>query len=271
MIGRSAVPAEYRRWNKEWGAPFGFRVPGSLEHHHRLTDADPARYGPFGFQQTSFTRIVEYPWAFHTADLRPGLRVVDVGGWLSGFQVVLAKAGCSVVNVDPSEPADQRWTPDHRAAGADTHAETHRRFTALFEVDVPLVRKRLQDAELAPGSVDRIFALSVLEHVGQAEARDMLETMASALAPGGLALLTIDLFLDLRPFGLLTRNYWGTNLDVRALLEGLGLELVAGDPAELLGFPEFDPRRVVDRVGEYNLSPLYPVMSQLVALRKPAP
>ncbi len=268
MIGRSELPPEYRAWNKKWGAPFGYHVDRALAYEHRFTDEDPARYGPFGFYQTSLTRVYEYPWAFHIAELEPGMRVMDVGGWLSGFQIALADAGCQVINVDPSDPQDTRWTTSHRENEAQTAREQHSRFISLFGAEVTLVEKTLQEAELEAGTFDRIFALSVLEHVSQQEAGSMLEAMGRLLAPGGRAVLSVDLFFDLPPFGPFERNFWGTNLDVCQLVKESGLEMVHGDPAELHGFGEFDPQQIVGDIGTYNLSLLYPVASQLLVLQK---
>lgn len=270
MIGRSELPQRYRAWNKEWGAPFGYHVDRGLEHKHRLTDENPARYGPFGFYQTSLTRVFEYPWAFHAAEVSPGMRVIDVGGWLSGFQIVLAKAGCVVTNVDPSDPQDTRWTTSHLENEAATAREQHARYISLFDADVTLVEDKLQDASLEAGTFDRIFAISVLEHVSQQEAGSVLAAMRRLLRPGGRAVLSIDLFFDLAPFGPFERNFWGTNLDVRQLIEESGLRLVHGDPAELHGYPEFDPARIVQNISTYNLSPVYPVVSQLIVLETPA-
>lgn len=268
MIGRSELPPEYRAWNKRWGAPFGYHVDRGLEHKHRLADDDPARYGPFGFFQTSLTRVYEYPWAFHVADVQPGMRVIDVGGWLSGFQIVLADAGCHVTNVDPSDPQDTRWTTSHLPNQPKTAHEQHSKYISLFDADVTLVEKTLQEAELEAGTYDRIFAISVLEHVSQQEAGSVLDAMRVLLAPGGRAVLSIDLFFDIPPFGPFDRNYWGTNLDVCQLVKESGLEMVYGDPAELHGFPEFDPDKIVRNIGDYNLSLLYPVVSQLLVLEK---
>lgn len=268
MIASNESPPEYSAWNERWGAPLGLRVERPLEILYRFADHDPRRYGPFGFQHNSLTRLFEYPWAFHTAELRPGMRVIDVGGWLSGFQVVLADAGCEVFNVDPLVPEDTRWNSEYGPKQSGSARELHAKFLSLFDADVTLVERRLQDTELEPGTFDRIFAISVIEHVDQQEASEMVAAMRRLLAPGGRALLSIDLFFDLPPFGVLERNYWGTNIDVCSLVENSGMEMVYGDPAELLGFPEFDPERVAANADSYNLSVLYPVVSQLVVLRK---
>jgi SAM-dependent methyltransferase len=266
MIGRRDLPQEYLEWNERWGAPGGYRHGGGPQA--QLADPDPARFGPFAFQLTSQTREFEYPWVYHAAAIKPGLRVLDVGAGLSGLQFVLGREGCEVVNVDPSaaEAPSEGWQV---RAGWWLTPDRHQALNQAFDTDVTLVPRRIQDSGLAPGSFDRVLCVSVLEHVGQQEARSMLESMIDLLAPGGLCVLTVDLFLDLKPFGILDRNEWGTNLDLGRLLGGLSVERDQGDPRELLGFPEFDYDAVVAQVDDYLLGG-YPCVAQALVLRKPA-
>jgi SAM-dependent methyltransferase len=267
MIASSRIPDAYRAWNKRWGAPFGFNVEMSLDPRWRFVDDDPSRYGPFGFQHKSMSRMYDHPWAYHIAGLRPGLRVIDLGGRLSGFQVTLADAGCEVFTVDPSAPEDVRLAaePSH---GATTAREQHARFLSLFGAEGTLVERPLPDAGLEPGTFDRIFAIAVLEDLDDQEVGEVVDAMRRLLAPGGRALLSIGLFLDLPPFGRLERTYWGTSIDVCSLVKHSGMEMVHGNPAELYGFPDFDPQRVIAGIDSYHLSVLYPVLSQQLVLRK---
>jgi 2-polyprenyl-3-methyl-5-hydroxy-6-metoxy-1,4-benzoquinol methylase len=280
VIGRKQLPARFEEWNEEWGAPYGylgnreFRAGRTLdgvlhEASQNRATRDPASpdLGPFGFQSNSSTRIYEYPWAFFTAELKPGMRVLDLGGGISGFQFVLAKHGCAVTNVDPTARADcNSWSdPGFVSLSPERHATLN----GVFGTDVRLVADRVQDADLEPGSFDRVFCLSVLEHAEPDEAGEILASVARLLRPAGRLLLTVDLFLDLLPFGVLTRNRWGINHDVGALVTGSGLRLVHGDPRELLGTPEFDAGRVVRLLPELLISAAYPVMTQTLALDKP--
>ncbi|MGW0520089.1 class I SAM-dependent methyltransferase [Crossiella sp. NPDC003009] len=269
MIGRKDLPAEYLAWNKRWGAPFGHGPARELSLRERFAHPDRASLGPFAFQHPSLTRCFEYPWAFDTAQPEPGMRVVEVGGGLAGFQFVLAESGCAVTTVDPAatEGTSQWNGPTYQVSWALT-PETHQQLNTTFGTEVRLIGDRLQDCALPDGTFDRVFCLSVLEHVPAKEARGMLERAVALLRPGGLLILTVDLFLDVRPFGVLTGNSWGGNLDLHELLTGLGADLVAGDKRELLGFPEFDFDRVVRLIPELLIG-AYPVLSQALALRRP--
>lgn len=269
MIGRRALPEEYRKWNAYWGAPYGREPAQELEVIDRIKSieqVDALAFGPFAFQLTSDTRVFEYPWAYHTMEPRPGLRVLDIGAGLSGLQFVLAMEGCEVTNVDPSAKSGE-WGSLSAAMWGLTPAN-HQRLNKAFGVDVRLIAETVQDADLPAGSFDRALCLSVLEHVDQDEARAILERVAELLAPGGLCLLTVDLFFDVRPFGVLPANSYGGNIDLYRAVSGLGLDLVQGDPRELLGFPEFDRDRVVELVPDLFISPRYPCASQTLVLRK---
>jgi SAM-dependent methyltransferase len=265
VIGRQPLPDEYVAWNSRWGVPFGLPAAAGVRLSQRL--AEPRReYGPFAFQMYSGTRSFEYPWAYFAAAAGPGARVLDVGGGTSGLQFVLAQEGCEVVNVDPSVAESDGWP----MAPWELSQDLYERLNRVFGTGVRLVQKRLQDAELAEGSFDRVVCLSVLEHIEADAARDVVEHAVRLLAPGGLLVATIDLFFDLRPFGVLDRNGYGTNLDVCRLIDGVGAELVQGDPRELYGFPEFDRDRLVDLLPELYMAPKYPCVAQALVLRKPA-
>src|SRR6267378_5483082 len=116
MIARRGISPLHRQWNSTWGAPFGrrgFRLSRRNARVARLLDhtmfaAIPSLRGPFGFQGNNTIRMIEYPWAFHVTPIRPGLKVMDLGGGLSGFQFVLDRCGCEVINVDPGMDARGR-------------------------------------------------------------------------------------------------------------------------------------------------------------------
>ena len=99
MIATKVLPSQFWDWNNKWGAPFGRRQRGfgsrlrrTLLGRRDLPIWMEARWrGPFGWQPNNSIRVFEYPWAYHVIHHRGrGLRVLEVGGGLSGLQFVLA-------------------------------------------------------------------------------------------------------------------------------------------------------------------------------------
>jgi SAM-dependent methyltransferase len=266
VIGRRSLPGRYVEFNQKWGAPDGCRAARDTPLQRRL-DEPRVEYGPFAYQIASGTRAFEYPWTFFAADTSPGCRVLDVGGGVSGLQFVFALEGCRVVNVDPFHDGSAGWPAG--SARYVIRPEAHDRLNEVFGTDVELVRKPIQDVDPALGPFDRVVCVSVLEHLGQTDAEEAAGHIGRLLAPGGLFVTTVDLFLDLLPFGVLSSNFFGTNLDMAKFVAGSGLELVDGDPRELLGFAEFDRDRIVAQLDDVLVAPKYPVVSQAVVLRKP--
>jgi 2-polyprenyl-3-methyl-5-hydroxy-6-metoxy-1,4-benzoquinol methylase len=275
MIGRRELPSEYQDWNRKWGAPYGYlsnkqampwmhqyeNIARAMQDLSQLTGPD---YGPFALQPVSQTRIFEYPWAFFSAKLKRGLRVLDIGGGIGGMQFVLDMEGCDVVNADPTaRPGFAQLNQGY----VQLSPELHQKVNAAFGTSVEMIAERLQEAKLAPTSFDRVFCISVLEHLDATEATEVLRAAAALLKPDGLALVTVDLFLDLKPFGVLETNIWGRNQNVWELVQAADLELAEGDPRELLGYPEFDRDHVVRSLPELLIAD-YPVMTQTAVLRK---
>ena len=262
MLARSSLPDEFREWNRRWGAPFGnssraariacSRVPGLAKRFPKLR-------GPFAFQENNETRIYEFPWAFFAAPLERGMHVVEIGGSLSGFQFVLAKSGARVTNVDPGESAS--------GVGWPCTPASIRRLNRAFGTDVQLANCTLEEAQLADASVDRVFSISTIEHIPEQELPGLADDIRRILKPGGHVVLTIDLFLDLAPFTRRTENRFGWNIDVKAFVERLGMEMVVGDERELNGYPSFDSEYVLSELSEL-LYGSYPACAQLLVLRK---
>ena len=101
MLAPASLPELYQQWNVANGAPFGrpIRKRHLLDHFLPAKSSEELR-GPFSIQLNNTTRGFEYPWAFYSAEISPGMNVLDLGGGLSGFQFALDKSGCDVVNVE---------------------------------------------------------------------------------------------------------------------------------------------------------------------------
>jgi len=270
MLARRELPMEYDRWNRTWGAPFGrhqfasqmLKRAGTATRDSVLGSATMRRArGPFAFQWNTVTRTYEYPWAYsQVADLGPS-RILEIGGALSGLQFVLAKDGHDVHNVDPFH------NYGNGAYGPDPVAE-HASLNRAFGTDVRLHRSSLPAADLT-GSFSAIISISTLEHLTADEVRATLTAVKQLLAPGGVLVLTIDLFLNLVPFCHRATNAWGHNLSVAWIEEFLGYSMVAGDRRELYGYAEFSSDAILSRLEEFAMNFDFPQMAQLVAFRAP--
>jgi len=183
--------------------------------------------------------------------------VLEVGGGLSGLQFVLAAEGDRVLNVEPGQDA----------LGWNYHADVHQHLCRSFNAPVELFTKKIDALTAPPHSFDVILSVSALEHFSDADLAMLANAIKRLLKPDGVVVMTIDLFLDLRPFSEREDNGWGRNIDVKQLLDMSGLMLGDGNPAELFGFPEFKSAQIMSNLATYLVGEQYPVLSQCVVAR----
>lgn len=269
MIAPKTLPPAYEAWNARHNAPFGARWWLSLCQRRGGSHMFNRRFklpvflmrsvGEFGFQANNTIRTFEYPWCYDVAKCSPGMNVIDVGAGASGLPFVLAQEGVNVTAVDP--------LPE--VPGADQWVFTQRDYAKLnraFGNKVRYIPKFLEDAALTAAGFDRVFCISVIEHVPPSVVPPLMAEIKRLLKPGGLFVTTIDLFSDVAPFTSKKENAWGTNMDVRWLVECSGLSLVFGKRDELFGFPEFDADKIRARFPEFLHGGV--AMSQCIVLRK---
>jgi hypothetical protein len=262
MIARRELPASYKAFNRRWHAPFGVPEGRRARLLGTRSKAGIRLRGPFAWQPNNTTREFEFPWAYEQVmGLGRGLTVVEIGGGMSGLQFVLAHEGQRMINVDPGLKA--------RGRGWELDANLHRRLQEVFAAPVDLRPTTIATAGLDDASVDVVLSVSTIEHFTSEDLVELGVHVCRALRPGGHAVLSIDLFLDLQPFTSRKRNEWGTNIDVRALLERSGLELVVGEPSELCGFDSFDAQAVQSRLMKFTTGSGGSLVQCLVA-RAPA-
>ena len=268
MIARRAIPNYYKEWNRRWGAPFGrflYRWTRDLPRGQRVLDRIlflpiPFLCGPFAFQPNNTNREVEYPWAFYATPISRGMEILEIGGGLSGFQFVLSMCGCNVTNVDPGlESSGGGWFVDKK---------TINKLNRAFHTNVILYNCSLKEANLTKNSFDRIFSISVLEHIPEQEVQEIIQIAYNILKPGGYFVITLDLFLNLKPFSSRGVNQYGKNISVRAIVEAAPFDLVYGDKKELFGYEEFDKDYIISNLDKLFIGN-YPALSQLFILEKP--
>lgn len=261
MLARKDLPSKFREWNARWGAPFGARLTKYVPLRTRYNPVVGRILGPFAYQPNSRTRMVEYPWAFCCAGIQRGMSVLEVGGALSGFQFVLARHGARVTNVDPFvDYGGQCRYPGGPVA-------LHQRLNRTFGTEVTLIPSTLPRAGLGEATFDRAYCISTIEHLSRSDLAVTLQEIRRVLKPGGLLIVTTDLFLNLAPFTKRSKNRYGANISIRAIVEESGMRLVSGDMKELCGFPEFETERVLSTLEEYSIGD-YPALAQLFVLQK---
>lgn len=254
MLAPRQLPDDFAEWNRRWHAPSGRY--NFVARRLGRGNAIGMRYrGPFAYQENNSTRLFEYPWAYNqiSALARP-LRIVELGAGLSGLQFVLAREGHRVVNVDPGLAA--------AGVGFELDPQVHRKLCRVFRSPVDLVSTTIERAGIPDRSVDVLLSVSALEHFAVEDLEELTIQARRILKPQGVVILTVDLFLDLHPFSDARSNVYGQNVDLCDLLERASLDLRTGNREELLGFPEFNPRRILARLSTYHVATGYPVLAQ---------
>ncbi len=145
--------------------------------------------------QRWWSRFHEYAWASQFAG--PGLTALDAGCGVSHpFKWALALAGCDVlaVDVDPRIGDTEALLDETAADLGEPAAERVRQL-----LRTPLHYRARREAldftcglPVPPRHFDRIFCISVLEHMEPADRAKALAEFARLLAPGGLVVLTVD-------------------------------------------------------------------------------
>ncbi|MFQ5877856.1 MAG: methyltransferase domain-containing protein [Acidobacteriota bacterium] len=159
-----------------------------------------------GFEHWS--RAWEYPWAVLAADLgdRP-LRVADVGGGGSPFAHYLARHGHEAHVVDPSLDQGSSFVFDPARGPYRNLRSLAKRLLfgalgirSLWGLPPPHgsapLRYHAAGAESLPfpdGHLDRVFCLSVIEHIPRHLWASCMREFERVVRPGGRLILTLDM------------------------------------------------------------------------------
>lgn len=261
MLATKQLPPHYSAWNIKWTSPCG--NPGYKLRALRHTRYDIKKRGPFAFQPNNSTREFEYPWAYESVSKRgPSQTVVDLGGSLGGLQFVLAMEGHTVLNVDPGLKAS--------GLGWNVDAVRHNHICRTYHVAVDLRTEPIEKAKISDQSVDVLLSVSALEHFSEGDLGNVIQELPRILKPDGVAILTVDLFLDLFPFTTRRQNDWGTNIDIKQFLDRSELELASGNADELYGYPDFSAPRVLENLSKYHVGTGYPSLAQCFVAKRRA-
>jgi len=154
----------------------------------------------------SWSRAWEYPWAIHAANLENRLRVVDVGGGGSPFADYLAKYGHDSYVIDPS-------LRDGINLEFDKNKSIFKNFRSLIYHFIlntlkistsegihsnknPMVKyssSKAQSINFPDNYFDRVFCLSVIEHIPQKHWEKCIQEFSRILKPKGRLIITMDM------------------------------------------------------------------------------
>ena len=260
MLAPSRLPTSYARWNRKWKAPFGSSLRRVVPKAAQSWPPVARSIGPFAFQANNDTRAFEYPWVHESLQGKAGMRVLEIGGGLSGLQFALSQQGLKVVNIDPGTEARGRGWPVSPTA--------FERLNRIFGTSVELRNCFIEEAAVEEEAYDAVISVSAIEHIPHDDLTRVLQGARRALVPGGRLIITVDLFLDVLPFSEAAHNSFGTNISLRWLVEASGLTLTLGNRAELFGFDEFDATGIQQNQQKYLIGKKYPAMVQTLVLTK---
>lgn len=178
------------------------------------------------------SRLWEYPWAITETGLRPGMKCADVGCGQSPFTVYLKEISkCEVTGFDPDRgPTNQA---KHCHGVPDSF---------INRTGIPVVKSGIEKIKWRNNYFDRVFCLSVIEHVDTTQSANKgMKEVARILKPGGLALISVDVNLKKRmanPLELI----WESGLILRGSIdllmprERFGIFCDGAQPADVFGF-----------------------------------
>lgn len=164
-----------------------------------------------------WSRQTEWPWAIKEAQLCKHHRVLEAGGAGCMMKYPVAKRCRSVVVADISE--------------GDMH-HTDKAIDLLGFDNITQVIGDVRNLPFPKDWFDRVFCISVLEHVqdGHSKALDELDRV---LKPGGILLLSMDVVIIGAPGS--GNNFYLSIEDVQRLLPVLGLEEISVEPNRIYG------------------------------------
>ena len=155
-----------------------------------------------------WSRAWEYPWAILAAELpaSPG-RMIDVGGGGSAFSFYLARRGHKCVVADPSLNEgvgcvyDRQRTPyqNFRSMAKKVlfrAAKIHSVWglpESQLGRSIEMVSHLADDLRFPDGHFDRVFCLSVIEHIPRDMWAGCIQEFERVLRPGGRLVITQDM------------------------------------------------------------------------------
>ncbi|MFC1573852.1 class I SAM-dependent methyltransferase [Candidatus Latescibacterota bacterium] len=138
------------------------------------------------------------PWAISNAGLRKGMKILDCGSGRGVLQFYLASKGLDVYSIDVSHNRSKLFKKIQRFFGrmGITYSidpyRVHKKLNKKYHVNVKFKHESAEAISFPDNFFDRIFCISVIEHMEDETIANSMKEMERVLKPGGLLLLTFD-------------------------------------------------------------------------------
>lgn len=154
-----------------------------------------------------WSRAWEYPWAIHAANFEKPCRVIEVGGGGSPFADYLARLGHDCYVIDPSLRGGMSLKLDKKKSiFRNLRSLIYRSIISLLKINtseglpsnkkdtaIKYLSQKAQCINFPDNNFDRIFCLSVMEHIPQEDWKKCIQEFERVLKPGGRLIITIDM------------------------------------------------------------------------------
>lgn len=143
------------------------------------------------------SRKFEYPFAISATELKPKMKVADMGCSIDPFAPVLAKNGLDTYGLDVFASHDESWDPvGGFRNGKFKGLEKMRKYSSFIKehlsFDLNYLNEDMSSTSFSDNFLDRIFCISVLEHLPAFKISIVLDEWRRILKKDGLVILTID-------------------------------------------------------------------------------
>ena len=125
-------------------------------------------------------KLWENAWVLGHAAVKPGMRILDIGGASTPFSFYLADLRCSVKIIDND------WGNCGIVYNANYAAKKMGWDLNVLDKDVA------RGLPFDNNYFDRVFSICVIEHLSSPTRRQMMKEIGRVLKPGGIAALTTD-------------------------------------------------------------------------------
>lgn len=165
---------------------------GLIDHRQVNEQRFSAWFNKIDCQRSFYgSRFWEYPFAILAADLKPGMKCADIGCGTTPFTPYL----CEVVNKENVTGFDPDYISDDNE---DRHLSFGARKSHIDKFGFTFRQNNFTKLDAPDNSFDRLFCISVLEHIEDPRVKQMgMQEMARILKPGGKLIVTFDTGIDL--------------------------------------------------------------------------